>query len=211
MNPNLAVFLKRFIITLVILSGIIVGILWLKNNTSINLESIYNSISYIVLGIVLLLFFALIIGVVFREMITNILRRAENIYAIYPDQNPHYIHIVAKHYFSGGENSDGYDQFLHYVIQLSTGKIFLSKKLNNEKVINQSLEQLSSQLKFNLSPVLNEKNEIGYYNPDNTYIQTNIYINAYKLDVISYSSIFDYGFKLTCYNQEGKLVWKRKL
>lgn len=211
MNPNLATFLKRFIIGLLIFTGIVFGIIWIQRNTNIDLEAIYDKGSYILLGIVLLFFGALIVGVVFREIITNILRRAENIYAIYPDKNPEYIHLIAKHYFAGGENSDGYDQFLHYLIRLNNGKIYLSKKLNDQNDISKSLDHLSSQVKFTLSPILEEKNEIGFYNPENAFVERTVFINSYSLDIKSYSSIFDYGFKISCINSYKKLVWKRKL
>jgi hypothetical protein len=207
MNPNLAIFLRRALIAMALIGcG---GVLFLLfGYLQVDLNMLFDWVAKGFFGLLIAGMMILIIGVVVRELWTNIMRRSETIKFICEDASEKGIHIIGSHYFSGGDTGDGYSSFHHYFLRLD-GKIFLSKKVDDEKDLSRSLKDLSDQLKFQLSPRKENSTEIGYYKNDDKLFEKEMKLRNGKIVVKSFENWIDYGFAVAYLDNQGKRKWRR--
>src|SRR5688500_15927969 len=133
MNPNLLIFLKRSAFLVAIAALMTLLFYLIDQFTSVDLQQIGEYAMYAFFAVVMGFMMVLMIGITFKSVLTGIMRRSDNIFLCCPDKKHRGIHIIGKHFFSGGETSDGYDAFHHYYINIDDGKMFLSKKIKGEK------------------------------------------------------------------------------
>jgi hypothetical protein len=152
----------------------------------------------------------LIGGVTIRGVWTGIMRRSDDILLCCPDEEHAGIHIIGKHYFSGGDSGDGYDSFHHYYIRLSDGHMFLSKKLDDKSSHEKSLRDLSEKVKASLKPRISSKVEIGSYQDENEKTFEKIMkLPQGIVKIKSFNWLIDYGFRISFYDTNQRLRWKR--
>jgi hypothetical protein len=211
-NPHLVIFIKRIGITAAI--GVTLYFLYilLSTYTSIDFAGIGSYIMYGFFGLTVGGMFVLVIGIMLKSVWTGILGRSETIYYCCPDKNGDGLHVISKHYFPGGETTDGYDAFYHYYIRLSDGRIHLSKKLNDEKSISRSTADLEEKHRLQLSPDLSRKTEIGHYtDSDEKTVSESFTLKAGTIDVKSFNSLLDYGFRISYMDHSKRVRWRRTI
>jgi hypothetical protein len=211
MNPNLAVFFRRLLIFGVI-AGVVVGAVYVIDQyTTFDLEKAGTSIMYGFFGFVMALMMALIIGVTFKIVWVNIMRRSDNILLCCPDKQHDGIHIIGKHYFSGGDSGDGYDAYHHYYIRLSDGRVFQSRKIQDESNINKSLQELSAKLNLDLQPDTGKALKVGSHTSggdDEKRFSGMMKLRGGELKITGFDHWIDFGFRLT-YMKNQNRVWRR--
>jgi hypothetical protein len=210
MNPNLAIFFRRFAIFLVCIFLMAIAVYGLS----------FLSIDFTILGawmlqgfyaIVIVGMMGLMIGIVLREVWTNILRRTESIILCCPDEKGDGIHIIGQHYFSGGDSGDGYNSYQHYYFRKADGKVYLSRKAKDKNSYHDSLTELSTKTGQKLKPSASAQHEIGYYKNDEKTIEKMINLPDGKLQIKSFENWFDYGFRISYFNHSGILQWKKTI
>jgi hypothetical protein len=210
MNPNLQLFLKgtlRVLGILAIIGGFLLLLTWY---TTIDFTAILNYLMYGFFGIVMTGMLILCFGVVFKSLWVGIMHRSDNILLFCPDKVQVGIHIVSNHYHPGGETTDGYTSFNHYFISLSDGKMYLSRKLRDEKDLKNSLDQLQASVRLPLAPDLQHAVAIGSPQQNDKPTHFTSRINDLRLEFLGFESFIDFGFKISCFRNE-KLLWRRRI
>lgn len=211
MNPNLRIFLKRTAIFLLGSGALIAAGYFFFTYTSISIKNVAAFLFKIFMGILMTGMTVLILGLLFKEIITGILRRAERIELLCADENEKGIHVITTHYHSGGDAGDGFSSYPHYYILLADGHIFLSRKITGTRDDQRSLEFLASRMKTPLSYRKDGAISIpGYDEDEKKHAEGQVEIGPYTVKARSYRNWFDYGFRITC-RKDGKFCWKRLL
>ena len=210
MNPNLVIFLKRSLYAVAI-AGFLFGVYYaIVNFTTFPMEKAGTYLMYGFFGLLMSGMMMLIIGVTMRQVWPGILRRSETITLCCPDRSDAGIHVVGKHYFSGGELSDGYDAWQHYYIRINDGKVFMSRKIKSEELLSESLEELSKKLNVQLVPDKSRAVSVGYYEENDRPVERSMHMTNATLTIKGFDAWVDYGFKITCF-AGNKKKWQRTL
>jgi hypothetical protein len=217
MNPHLSIFFRGlliFLLSIAVIAAIVTMIILYAEITFEELSGyILTGILYVtgVIGGGIVLF--LIVGIMMKEVFTNIFCRADHILIVSEDSKNGGVHIITDHYYSGGDG-DGYYGYCHYFIEFSKGKLFLSRNMKTAEDTARSIEDLTSITKRNLSINLNDK----FVSPassgngvDTIKINLDIKFSEYKFNIREYDNLIDYGFKILCYTNSGNLLWKKKI
>lgn len=211
MNPNLVVFLKRSLI-LILVAGVCLALYFvIQTYTHIDLKEIGTYIMYGFFGLIMTFMMVLIIGVTFKSVWTNIMRRTDNIEVCCPDKHHEGVHIIGRHYFSGGELSDGYTAYHHYYISLSDGRMFLSKKIDNEKDFTRSLQEIATNSKLDLYPDVSKAINVGPHTDSDDRPRTaELKLPKGVLNIDGFDHWLDFGFRVA-YFYDDKVRWRRVL
>lgn len=211
MNPNLVIFLKRFLI-FILIAGLCFAVYYIiQTYTQFDLEKLGTYIMYGFFGLVMAFMMVLIIGVTFKSVWINIMRRSDNIDVCCPDKHHDGIHIIGRHYFSGGELSDGYTAYHHYYITLSEGRMFLSKKIESEKDFTRSLHELSVKTKLDLHPDVSRAINVGPNTDRDDRPRTcDLKLANGNVRITGFDNLVDFGFRIV-YSQDNKVRWRKVL
>jgi hypothetical protein len=209
MNPNLLIFIKRLLIVLLAIAACISIYYAIREFTNLDLAKIGGYIMYGFFGITMAFVMALIVGVMLKSLWVEIMRRTDSILLCAPDKHHDGIHVVGKHYHSGGDAGDGYDSYHHYYIRLSDGRMYLSKKITKENQIDKSLIDLSAKTNLNLQADLGRSISVGSnVGGDDVPANTNLSLPEGKLTIKGFDNWLDFGFRLS-YARNGKIIWRR--
>jgi hypothetical protein len=212
LNPHLTIFFKRIALVALIAGGLYGVYSVLSHYTSIDFAAIGAYIMYGFFAVTVAGMFVLILGVTFKDVWTAILGRSETIFYCCVDKSGEGLHVVSKHYFHGGESTDGYDAFYHYYIRISDGRIYLSKKIRNEKSIAESTTDLRDKHKLTLNPDLSNKVDVGHYTDEGEKtIQRTFSAGGGTINITSFNSLLDYGFRISYLNESKKERWRRTI
>ncbi len=212
MNPNLSVFLKRFFIVTIVIVALAVSGYYIVEVADIDIASIAESAMEIFLGIFVAFMAVLVTGFIVRIFWTGIMNRADSILLCCADHNGTGIHIVARHYHPGGEYTSGYHSYMHYYIDVQSGKAWLSKKVMNDgDDITNSVKHLYTKTKTTHSPDTTTAVKVG----SNTNFKegaaaVSLTLHAGKLILLGYEGLMDYGFKLH-FESQGRELWKMRI
>jgi hypothetical protein len=163
----------------------------------------YGFLGLFMIGVMFLIF-----GVVFKSAWTGILNRADGIWIFCPDEVEEGIHVVTSSYHPGGRNSKGFTSWQHYFIRLRDGKMYLSKKLHNEKNLASSLQELETSSKTSLQPDFAKVTIVGSHHREGIAVRSTQTIRDLVVTIDGFESIIDFGFRISCYKDD-KLIWKR--
>jgi hypothetical protein len=210
MNPNFIIFLKTS--AKVIAAGFFVFLIIyvITTYTAIDLEKIGAYAMYGFFGFVMVFMMALIIGVTLKSIWVNVMRRTGNITLCCLDANNEGVHIVGSHYFSGGESTDGYYSYHHYFIRLSDGKMFMSKKIKDEKHLSASVEELMRQTKLQLKPNLAATISVGGNTDDDVPTHRILSVPNGELHIHGFENWLDEGFKVSL-RKDSIVKWQRRI
>jgi hypothetical protein len=209
MNPNLLFFLRSSAKVLAIGILLFLVVYLIDAYTIIDIEKIAAYLMYGFFAVVMVFMMALIIGITFKSIWISVMRRTGNIAFCCLDSTNEGIHIIGSHYFSGGDSGDGYYSYHHYFIRLSDGKLFMSKKIKDEKQITNSLQDLSAQTKLPLKLNSTVRVEVGS-NVDGDDVATRRVLQTPDgdLTIQGFESWLDEGFRISL-SKESKIKWRR--
>jgi hypothetical protein len=199
MNPNLAIFLKRTVLFLLVSTLIVVAAYLVDRYSSIDLMAIGAYIMYGFFGLGMALMMVLIIGVTFKSVWVEIMRRSNAIVLCCADQGELGIHIVARHYHSGGDGGDGYDSFRHYYIKTDKGTAYMSTRTKGKdgSDVTGSLLELSKKTGRNLSFDKTKSVTVGSNTEEDKPVNAVLKLSSGMLLIKGYDGMMDYGFKLS--------------
>jgi hypothetical protein len=210
MNPNLLNFLKTS--AKILIAGCFLFVIFyvINNYTTIDLEKIGGYVLYGFFGITMAFMMVLIIGVMAKSLWISIMRRTGNIIFCCLDVNKAGVHIVGTHYVSGGDAGDGYYSYHHYFITLDDGRMFMSKKIKDEKDLNLSLEDLGRQTKLSLKPNLSAAIAVGGNTDDDVPTLRVMPVPGGELHIRGFENWFDEGFRIFLM-ESSRVKWKRHI
>lgn len=180
-------------------------------NTGISLQSIWSLLFNIFMIVLMTGIVALIVALLFKEIITGILRRGESIELMCADTSEEALHIITRHQHSGGDAEENFSSFPHYLIRLTDGNMYISRKISGQRNDTRSLELVSTKLRLALAYRLADSLHLPWYDSQNQkHTEGELHIADYTIHARKYRNWFDYGFRITC-RKDGKFCWKRLL
>jgi hypothetical protein len=211
MNPNLRIFFKRSAYFLVFTAIAVAAYYGITSFVDFNFSTITEYLMYGLMGLMMTLMGALILGLILRVVWTGIMNRVDTIEMCCPDKKQKGVHIVASHYNPGGESTDGFSSYFHYYLD-EKGKLYLSKKVDKDgDEIERSLHHLSAQTRLELEPDHERATRIGSYSDgDNKVNEATIRIKKGELHFRGYEGWIDYGFKVS-YKVGDQIKWRVKI
>jgi hypothetical protein len=211
MNPNLLIFFRRLLICMIIVAACVVLYYAIRQFTNLDLAKIGGYVMYGFFGITMTFMMALIVGVMLKSVWVEIMRRTDNILLCAPDKQHDGVHIIGKHYHSGGDSGDGYDSYHHYYIRLSDGRMYLSKKITTEKQLGKSIAELSGKVKLNLEADTGKSISVGpNVDGDDIPASNSMNLSEGQLNIKGFDNWLDFGFRLS-YTRSGKTSWRRTI
>jgi len=212
MNPNLVIFLRRSAIFMAFCLLIYLIFYLIKTHTQLSLDTIFAVLFKVFFYVVMAGMMALIIGITLKEVWSGIMSRSDSILLCCLDKSSDGVHIIASHYHSGGDSGDGYTSYRHYYILFETGKIYMSKKLSNEKDLSKSISDLQDQVEKKLSPDKATSVEVGSYeDEDDKTVRRSLRTVNGLLQINGFRHLLDYGFRLSYLDNHERLKWRRKI
>ena len=212
MNPNLTIFLKRTVFFLLAASLLVAVVYLIDRYSNIDLRAIGAYIMYGFFGLVMSFMLVLILGVTFKSVWVEIMRRTDAIVLCCADPEENGIHIVARHYHSGGDGGDGYDSFYHYYIDTNTGRVYMSKKTKGKdgSDVSGSISELSEKVGRRLLIDKSKSADVGSNTQDDKPVHAVLQLKSGSLSLRGHDGMMDYGFKLAFHTNDIK-KWSMRI
>lgn len=140
----------------------------------------------------------------FREVFTqSILERAEKILQWAPDHRNEFLYVATDCHQSGDDGSPGFSIYLHYLIELKTGKTIRYNANRQERADREAIVFFSERLNRSLSVSPSRATPAA---------PAQITAGQFRIQVRPFKTRFDFGFEITCTEKNGaRPLWRRKV
>lgn len=213
--PNL----KYVLVALIAIAAIVLGTLYLPTIIP-GIGKILTSILMVGMGL-------LIVFTFLKPMFTFLYVRADGLLEVFTDKQGKGFHVFAYHLNSGGESAGGSTRDIQqYYFAADTGKLFFRNVYTHnmepasgrsgwegylsfeESVLTSPMFEKSMAKLSGKSGILLQLGEKLKPTGDDHYL---FMMDGKSIELKKYSGVVDEGIMITCTNNAGQLLWKKKI